>query len=393
MMRTALPSVCWSALSCTSCLRGHLDRCDRPCGTCPGDIDYAQSPVPAPATPAGSKPGSAVFDDYLENPSKRYCSVMFFGSLSHHLLLHQPAEFTFLVCVILQVIYLGIFALEWRWQGPAGVGAGLVSPPLGYFPGLLFLYRLHYAGAFFKRNRWTAPGPIIPVYRVMGLGNAVAPLPSPCTTIWVDKPLRTALLPLFIAGFSCLLALVGGCRCSIRGIAYFPGYVARRGCTSSIRRTTTTLPITISSTCAGPACGPNTPDHDYLETVSFPTSPKYNDPVIKRALTPVWKPGKLRRPSPLRGRLHRGGGPSTPTRDYPGMLDAMGSLHRLTINRDSLAVEPRFYYHPARKQYGLLYMIPTHEMPAGEHTVLVRTRYVADDSLAWTGYGNIYFYK
>jgi hypothetical protein len=79
---------------------------------------------------------------------------------------------------------------------------------------------------------------------------------------------------------------------------------------------------------------------------------------------------------------------------YDSLLVAMSSIFRLSVD-DSLRLDirPRFHYHAARKQPGLLYMIPAHDLPIGEHYVQVQTQYLQEDSLEWYRGGRVYFYR
>ena len=78
------------------------------------------------------------------------------------------------------------------------------------------------------------------------------------------------------------------------------------------------------------------------------------------------------------------------------LLMALSSLHRVYLN-DSLIEDPswRFYYHPERRQRGLLYTMPAHELPVGEHRINVQRHWYREsgDSLYWAGASQINFYR
>jgi len=80
--------------------------------------------------------------------------------------------------------------------------------------------------------------------------------------------------------------------------------------------------------------------------------------------------------------------------DNDQLLNAFTKLNRLLLN-DSLLldVKPLFHFHPIRGQPGLVYMIPTHDLPTGRHSLVVQVQELNKDSLSWTAGRSIYFYK
>ena len=80
--------------------------------------------------------------------------------------------------------------------------------------------------------------------------------------------------------------------------------------------------------------------------------------------------------------------------NYPALLAAFSRIHQLWIN-DSLitSVHPRFYQHTTRKQPGVLYSIPVHELPAGEHKLRLDRRQYRRDTVAYSKGSTIYIYK
>ena len=79
---------------------------------------------------------------------------------------------------------------------------------------------------------------------------------------------------------------------------------------------------------------------------------------------------------------------------YPELLTAFTGLFRCYVD-DSLRtdVQPRFHQHPTRGQAGLLYVIPVHDLPTGEHTLRMEQRRLRGDSLYWRPHPNVYFYR
>ena len=132
-------------------------------------------------------------------------------------------------------------------------------------------------------------------------------------------------------------------------------------------------------------------EDNYLE-VFAPYLPRHQDYVINR-LYPDLKAGRqtgIRMDGVIRFDVsfERGGADS--------LLMALSSLHRVYLN-DSLIEDPswRFYYHPERRQRGLLYTMPAHELPVGEHRINVQRHWYREsgDSLYWAGASQINFYR
>ena len=83
-----------------------------------------------------------------------------------------------------------------------------------------------------------------------------------------------------------------------------------------------------------------------------------------------------------------------PESDTEQLLDCMTQLWRVAID-DSIHTEVnfRFYYHPQREQYGLLAMIPIHELDYTEHFIRVDRHRYLDEELKWYDGENLWFYK
>jgi hypothetical protein len=79
--------------------------------------------------------------------------------------------------------------------------------------------------------------------------------------------------------------------------------------------------------------------------------------------------------------------------DFDGLLKAMTELHQLRIDSVVVDVQPRFHNHTDRKQYGLLYIIPIHDLPHGEHTLRIdRLQHLIKECKYNQG-AVIYFYR
>lgn len=72
---------------------------------------------------------------------------------------------------------------------------------------------------------------------------------------------------------------------------------------------------------------------------------------------------------------------------------AMSSLWRTSVDSVTLNVTPRFSRHEQRRQYGLLYLIPAHDLSIGEHQLRIQRRMHLSDTLKFQEGYSIYFYK
>ncbi|MEM6770873.1 MAG: hypothetical protein AAF597_09840 [Bacteroidota bacterium] len=79
--------------------------------------------------------------------------------------------------------------------------------------------------------------------------------------------------------------------------------------------------------------------------------------------------------------------------DNAALLKAFNGMYNLFLNDSLLNVSPRFYRHTTRKQPGLLYSIPVHELAVGEHQIRLDRRQYRYDTLAFNAGINVYFYK
>jgi len=79
--------------------------------------------------------------------------------------------------------------------------------------------------------------------------------------------------------------------------------------------------------------------------------------------------------------------------DHKAILAAFQQKYRVHVNDSLSTVYPRFFKHKDRKQYGLLYSIPVHRLPPGEHTLRVDQRLYRKDTVAYSTGRYVYFYK
>ncbi len=343
-----------------------------------GDIDYEALRYRQPyvkwlARSVGS------FDGYIER-LERYCSVLFtvaflilfcFLSLSSY----------FLVTIGLKALYFGVVGGEWETTGVLGGGSWveLVMLVLGViyffdFATMGLLKRIRYVNRVYY-----------PIYRLMGW----------ISLAWIYRPLYHNLidnrfgrriawfLPLMVLGFITIASF------QIITHTYFPGYFGtgtvwidhQNYDEENADRSGERWRVTLKS---------KYPEHQYIEAF-VPYRSRYDDPAIERQF-PDLAVGRYTGPL-LRGGISLGKRYNADA-DYDSLLLAVASTVRLTLN-DSLRqdLRPKFHYHPQREQPGLLYLIPTHELPVGEHFLHVDRRRIQADTLYWRDYGGIYFYK
>lgn len=344
-----------------------------------GDIEYDELHY-QPKFTNWLKKKIGTFDDYIER-LERYCSVIF--SLAFLILFcFIGIAIYFIVAALLQFI---LFYLN--SQGEPFRGFDL----LGNLPGAIlllmgFLYLVDFVTlGFFKRNRFTAK-PYFYIYRVMGwltLARFYRPLYYNLIDHRFGRRLAR-LLPLFILGMLIVVSI------QFIRYTYFP-YFTQYGkeiintfSYDDLREETLGHQIWIVS------LNSKYVNNNYIE-VFVPYRPSKDNRVLESIypdITPAQYVGlKLWGAFSIGQRYN----PDVPKDE---LLQAMGSIHKLYID-DSLRVDvpPRFFYHNERKQAGLLYMVPTHQLNNGEHQVIVETQRIRSDSLYWYRNSNIYFYK
>ncbi len=317
------------------------------------------------------------FDGYIER-LERYCSVLF--SVAFLIIFCFLSVTTYLMfTVAVRYVFTWGEQVDWQRKGLFGGGfMGIVCLVVGvlYFIDFLTL-------GFFKRNRWTAKL-YYPLYRFMGwvtLANLYRPLYHNLVDHRFGRRIAR-LLPVFV-----LLALTA-VSLKFVGAPYYPAY-ARTGTHIIEARNYDQAEPVDGDVLRRPTLSNKFPLHNYVE-LFVPYLPTYNDRVIQREFPDlqVSRYAGIK----LRGAFSAGELYNNEA-DYPALLKALSSLHRLSLNGDALAVTPRFHAHPIREQAGLLYMVPTHDLPVGEHQLLLETAYLNADTLRWADYGAIYFYK
>ncbi|MEM6770872.1 MAG: hypothetical protein AAF597_09835, partial [Bacteroidota bacterium] len=82
-----------------------------------------------------------------------------------------------------------------------------------------------------------------------------------------------------------------------------------------------------------------------------------------------------------------------PDADYPAILNTFQQLWKISLNDSLLQIKPRFHDHPQREQPGVLYMIPVHHLPPGEHQLKIQTMNLGTDTVFFSNGRTIYFYK
>ena len=129
--------------------------------------------------------------------------------------------------------------------------------------------------------------------------------------------------------------------------------------------------------------------NDYVQ-LFVPYIPIYDDELIELAspgLVPGRNPGVY-----LRGGFSLGGRNNAEA-DNRALLDAFAALYRLFVNDSLRAVAPRFHTRADREQAGLLYVIPVHDLPVGEHRLRLDKRELRQDSVLYQPGLSLYFYK
>ncbi|MEM9836254.1 MAG: hypothetical protein AAF828_07115 [Bacteroidota bacterium] len=319
------------------------------------------------------------FDDYIERLEK-YCSILF--SLAFLIIFCFMSLVTYFTLVALLQVLLSIFRYGYQ-ERVIDTGDNF----LGIFSiiiGILYLIDFATLG-FFKRNKWTAR-PYYYLYRLMGwitLARFYRPIYYNLADNRFGRRLAR-LLPVFVLLSLSVVSL------QFVKYSYFP-YYTEDGKTWIDQRNYddarqgdllhNTWRVTLNS---------KYPQNDYLE-VFTPYRPRWDDLVLQKRMPDLevarFKGVKLAGAFKIGDRYNEAA-------NYDSMLVALTTIHHIYID-DSLRtdIKPRFHFHEGRNQPGLLYMVPTHGMPRGEHTVRVEKEAIRADTLLWPDRNNIYFYK
>lgn len=133
-------------------------------------------------------------------------------------------------------------------------------------------------------------------------------------------------------------------------------------------------------------------EDNYLE-IFTPYLSRYQDPVIEKKY-PKLQPGRYAGIK-LEGAFNLGTFYNKDA-EVDSLLSAFASIHKLYLN-DSLLESSnwRFYRHQKRKQNGLIYHLPLHDLPIGEHQIKVDRQWKSTegDSLYWSEGSVINFYR
>lgn len=79
--------------------------------------------------------------------------------------------------------------------------------------------------------------------------------------------------------------------------------------------------------------------------------------------------------------------------DNAALLEALSGLRRIYVNDSLMELKPRFHRHLEREQPGLLYLIPAHDLPNGEHKLRFDRKQFNNDPESYNEGRVIYFYK
>jgi len=247
------------------------------------------------------------------------------------------------------------------------------------------IYFIDFASlGYFKRKRFTAKGYYY-IYRFMGW-ITLARFYRPLYHNLIDQRFGRRLarfLPVFIIGSMFAVSL------QIVKYQYFPFYM-KDGTVWIDHYNYDDTSGTLQNQLGRVTINSKYPRQDYVE-VFTPYRPHYQNKVLDRKfpdLNASQYPGIKFRGAVSIGQMYE------PDTNYDSLLIAMESMFLLHLN-DSLRaeVQPRFHFHVQRQQPGLLYMVPTHDLPTGEHAIRLDRQYMDGDSLAWQTGVNIYFYK
>lgn len=344
-----------------------------------GDIDYeALRFQPRFKDRLQQKIGS--FDDYIER-LERYCSVIF--SMAFLILFCFISLTSFFIAVTtVQVIARLVRGETWTGNGVSlldGWSSGVMA-----LLGLIYFLDFATLG-FFKRNKWTAK-PYYYIYRFMGW-ITLARFYRPLYYNLIDQRFgrRLArLLPVFIIGCLAVVSI------QVIKYAYFPYYQRDGLAWIDQYNYDDEREVLLKGQSWRAILNSKYPKNNYLE-VFKPYRPIYDNEVIERKFPELdvsqYTGVKLSGAFSVGERYNY-------KANNDSLLIAMQSIQKLYVN-DSLRmdIEPRFHFHEGLRQPGLLYMVPTHDLPNGEHYIQVQGQDMEADTLRWIGQAKVYFYK
>ncbi len=344
-----------------------------------GEIDYEALNYKARFTQR-LKQRIGSFDEYI-NRLERFCSVAFTIAFLVLFCFLSLVSWS-LVAIVLQRGFLLIVGGEWQGTGILG-GAGTMSMIVIIFS---FIYFIDFVSlGWLKKLRWVNR-PYYYLYVFMGWVT-LARFYRPLYYNLIDHRFgrRLALLLPFV-----IILILAGASIEQVKYAYFPAmtgdgkvwqdannYDDEEG--NDFNRA---WRMTLSSKYASP--------NGWIEAF-VPYIPVNDNPrllLIDSTLDLSQYTGtKLNGAFTIGQRIN-------PDADYERILNAFGKKNQLYIN-DSLYrhLTPLFHFHNQRKQPGISYMIPVHDLPPGRHELMLKTRIISGDTLRWSNGRTIYFYK
>ena len=338
-----------------------------------GDIEYEELNL-LPRFHNFLKRRIGSFDGYVER-LERYCSVLFsvaflifFGLLSLALLIS-----------ILNVI--GFIVISVLGEGSWSVVNTVLSILL-LIIGMPYLLDFMTLG-WLKRQKWLAR-PYYYLYRFMGW-LTLARISRPLYYNLIDNRFGRRL-----AVAIPMLMFVAVIASSYEHIthAYYPGY-AQAGKEVVLKGVYDDDGYELNSRLWRPSLSSRYVKDNYLE-LFVPYIPSNDDEMLEfhyPDLSPARLTGTV-----LRGGFSVGQSASFEV-DNTELRKAMSGLWRISVDSVQLSVTPRFSAHKERRQFGLLYMIPAHTLPVGEHELTIQRRMHLSDTVRFEKGSLIYFYK
>lgn len=343
-----------------------------------GDIEYDQLPY-QPRFTDRLRRRMGTFDDYIGR-LERNCSVIF--SLAFLIFFCFLSIITWsIVAVALQELSLWVTGGQYQGRGILG-GAGIASM-LVLILGLIYLFDFVTLGLI-KRSRWLAK-PYYYIYVFMGwvtLARFYRPLYYNLIDNRFGRKIAIAL------PFIIFLILVGVSVVQVK-YDYFP-YNVGNGTVWQDHNNYDDENPNLFDQMWRMSLGSRYAKDNYVEAF-IPYRPIYHNPRLK-LVDPELEVSQYTG-TKLNGAFSIGQR-SNPDADFDRSLAAFAACYRFYLN-DSLLTKasPLFHYHPERRQAGIAYMIPVHDLPSGRHALLLQSRIIESDTLKWTEGRTIYFYK
>lgn len=319
------------------------------------------------------------FDHYIDK-IESYCSIFFAFTF---LMVFSLLGFTTYVLIAFICQTLIRFALDIPlFQGHPGfsIDDGVVIALFGI--GIIYMIDFVSMG-WLKRIKWFQKI-YYPVYRVLGI-ITFARLYRPIYYNLIDHKLGKKLVFIIVPLSLATMALMS---LRIYNHSYIPydwptssKHTYLSGSYEDNESTITSLRPSIRSKIIG---------NNHIE-LFVPYSPTNHDETVEY-ICPDLKPGIFIGPK-LRGAMSVGdiGNRESAPEE---MLTCMKQLWRVSINDSTYSeVNFRYYKHPKRDQYGLLAIIPIHELDYQEHFIKIDRQRVYNDSLIWYEGRHLWFYK